>query len=76
MIEFKLVQCRFVSEQWDSVGELLCGLQQIRHPGHSLPHHVQTNIKKESFEELQYFLPKFWDSIIITLQIGCSNFPN
>lgn len=36
---------RFVSEQWDSVGELFCGLQQIRHSCDSLPHHVQASLE-------------------------------
>ena len=51
MIEFKLVQCRFVSEQWDSVGELFRGLQQICHRGHSLPHHVQ--VSTQSFLKIE-----------------------
>ena len=74
MIEFKLVQCRFVSEQWNSVGELFCGLQQIRHRGHSLPHHVQ--VSTESFlkyneRNFKYFAIQSLESFNADPLVGC-----
>ena len=74
MIEFKLVQCRFVSEQWNSVGELFRGLQQIRHRGHSLPHHVQ--VSTESFlkfieRNFKFFAIQSLESFNADPLVGC-----